>query len=89
MIDFSHANSLKQPERQKVVCSDVATQIAGGDKSIVGVMIESHLNEGNQKLGGPESLNYGQSITDACINWEDTVDCLQQLARASHKRSAR
>lgn len=86
MIDFSHANSKKQFERQMIVADDVASQIAAGDKRITGVMIESHLIEGNQKIAPRESLTYGQSITDACIGWSDTEKVLEQLALAVQKR---
>lgn len=72
MIDFSHANSSKQFQKQLVVSDDVSQQIAGGDKAIIGVMIESHLVEGNQSLESGEPLVYGKSVTDACIGWEDT-----------------
>ena len=86
MIDASHANSLKKHKNQIKVCKDIAKQIDEGNKSIKGVMIESHLKEGNQKLARLEDLTYGQSITDACINWDDTLDCLRQLADAQRKR---
>ena len=83
MIDMSHANSGKDHRQQISVCDNICTQIIEGETRIFGVMIESHLIEGNQKLGGLEPLTYGQSITDACIGWEDTVECLQKLAQAS------
>lgn len=85
MIDFSHANSSKQYQKQIDVAEDVAGQIAGGDHSIMGVMIESHLVEGNQSPDA-ESLVYGQSVTDACIGWEATEKVLQQLAEAVRSR---
>ena len=66
MIDFSHANSSKQFQKQMTVADDVAQQIAGGEKAIIGVMIESHLVEGNQNLESGEPLVYGKSVTDAC-----------------------
>ncbi|MEN1613773.1 3-deoxy-7-phosphoheptulonate synthase AroG, partial [Pseudomonas aeruginosa] len=72
MIDFSHANSSKQFKKQMDVCADVCQQIAGGEKAIIGVMVESHLVEGNQSLESGEPLAYGKSITDACIGWDDT-----------------
>ncbi|MCK5770739.1 3-deoxy-7-phosphoheptulonate synthase [Algiphilus sp.] len=78
MIDFSHANSQKQHRRQINVAQDVGAQIADGDDRIIGVMIESHLQEGRQDLGG--DLVYGQSVTDACIGWDDTVSVLRELA---------
>ncbi|TXI27369.1 MAG: 3-deoxy-7-phosphoheptulonate synthase AroG [Nitrosomonas oligotropha] len=88
MIDFSHANSHKDYRRQNDVAADVAEQIAGGSHAICGVMIESHLVEGNQKADGKkrEELVYGQSITDGCINFEATEHVLQQLANAVEKR---
>jgi len=86
MIDFSHANSSKQFQRQMVVAEDVAGQIAGGEQAIMGVMIESHLVEGNQNLESGEPLVYGKSVTDACIGWEDTETVLRQLAAAVKAR---
>jgi len=82
MIDFSHANSSKQYQRQMVVAEDVAGQISGGEDAVFGVMIESHLVEGRQDLVEGETLTYGQSITDACIGWDDTEKVLRQLADA-------
>ena len=82
MIDFSHANSSKQHRRQVIVGHDVASQIAGGDRRIIGVMIESHLVEGRQDATPGGTLTYGQSITDACIAWSDTEPLLTQLAEA-------
>lgn len=86
MIDFSHANSLKQCQRQLIVGDDVAGQIANGDHRIMGVMIESHLKAGNQKVVEGQPLVYGQSITDACLSWDDTVPLLRELAQAVQKR---
>ncbi|MFC0141245.1 3-deoxy-7-phosphoheptulonate synthase AroG [Erwinia mallotivora] len=86
MIDFSHANSSKQFQKQLTVAEDVAQQIAGGEKAIIGVMIESHLVEGNQSLESGEALVYGKSVTDACIGWEDTENVLRQLAEAVRRR---
>lgn len=81
MIDCSHANSNKQHKRQLDVINEVAKNISSGDNTVVGLMIESHINEGNQKLGSDKSaLEYGVSITDACINWEDTEKAILQLA---------
>jgi 3-deoxy-7-phosphoheptulonate synthase len=89
MIDFSHANSRKQPAKQIQVGSDVAGQIGRGDKRIVGVMIESHLVAGRQDAHPAGGLVYGQSITDACISWDDTAPLLQELAQAvAHRRQA-
>ena len=86
MIDFSHANSSKQFQRQMMVADDVAQQIASGEKGITGVMIESHLVEGNQSLESGEALVYGKSVTDACIGWDDTDKVLRQLADAVKTR---
>ena len=83
MIDCSHANSGGDFRRQPQVAADVAAQIAGGSRHILGVMLESHLVEGRQTLAGdPAALRYGQSITDGCIGWQATVDLLGQLADA-------
>jgi 3-deoxy-7-phosphoheptulonate synthase len=86
MIDFSHANSSKQFKKQMEVGTDVCQQIASGDKAITGVMIESHLVEGNQNLESGEPLVYGKSVTDACIGWEDTETILRQLSAAVKAR---
>lgn len=86
MIDFSHSNSLKQCQRQLIVGDDVALQIANGDRRIMGVMIESHLKAGQQSVIEGQSLVYGQSITDACLSWEDTLPLLENLANAVQKR---
>ena len=85
MIDASHANSQKDHNRQIAICHDIAAQLAAGEDKIMGVMIESNLVPGRQNLGG--DLVYGQSITDACIGWEDTVACLDELAAAVAKRN--
>ncbi|HSH43296.1 MAG TPA: 3-deoxy-7-phosphoheptulonate synthase AroG [Arenicellales bacterium] len=89
MIDFSHANSRKQPRRQMDVAADVMRQVAGGDNRIMGVMIESHLVEGRQDVRPDEELVYGQSITDACIGWDDTTELLNRLAESVKSRRAR
>ncbi len=86
MIDFSHANSSKQYQRQMNVSDDVSSQIAGGENAIFGVMIESHLVEGRQDLVDGIAPVYGQSITDACIGWDDTEKVLRQLAEAVETR---
>ena len=91
MIDFSHGNSAKDHRRQAAVGADVAAQLAGGTRSIVGVMIESHLVEGRQNVpsqGPPSRLTYGQSITDACLGWDATEPVLRQLAAAVLRRRA-
>jgi 3-deoxy-7-phosphoheptulonate synthase len=86
MVDCSHGNSSKQFQRQKEVAADIAGQVASGDTRIIGVMVESHLKEGRQAhvLGTP--LEYGKSITDACLGWEDSVKLLEQLATAVRSR---
>jgi 3-deoxy-7-phosphoheptulonate synthase len=86
MIDFSHANSRKKPERQAYVCQDVAHQIAHGDKRINGVMIESNIVGGRQDVKQDRELTYGQSITDACVDWDDTESMLEELAGAVRAR---
>ena len=86
MIDFSHANSGKDYKRQSIVCRDVAAQIAAGNRNIVGVMIESNLVAGAQKLVPGQPLVYGQSITDACIDWKETHALLKELAAAVRSR---
>ncbi|MDB1125815.1 3-deoxy-7-phosphoheptulonate synthase AroG [Vibrio algarum] len=86
MIDFSHANSSKQFQRQMVVAEDIAAQMANGQDAIFGVMIESHLVEGRQDLVDGNAACYGQSITDACIGWDDTEKVLRQLADAVEDR---
>lgn len=86
MIDCSHANSGKDHRRQGAVCGEVASQVAAGTASIVGLMLESNLVEGAQKLGDGHPLVYGQSITDACIGWEETDELLEQLASAARQR---
>jgi 3-deoxy-7-phosphoheptulonate synthase len=86
MIDSSHANSRKNPENQIPVCVDIAGQIGQGDSRIIGVMVESHLLCGRQDLQPGVKLNYGQSITDGCIGWDDSVKVLDGLAAAVRKR---
>ncbi|MBB6055714.1 3-deoxy-7-phosphoheptulonate synthase AroG [Tolumonas osonensis] len=86
MIDFSHANSSKQFKKQMEVCADVCGQIASGNHHIMGVMVESHLVEGRQDLVEGQELICGQSITDACIGWDDTANLLRQLAVAVKAR---
>ena len=86
MIDFSHANSSKQHRRQIDVAQDVAGQIASGDARITGVLIESHLNEGRQDIQPGQPLQYGISVTDACLSMEQTIPVLQTLAQAVRKR---
>ena len=89
MIDCSHANSSKDPGRQAEVCLDVAAQIGSGERRIAGVMIESNLVGGAQRLVGGKHLVYGQSITDACLGWDDTLKLLRELANAVRSRAAK
>lgn len=86
MIDCSHANSMKDFQRQLVVADDIAVQLECGDYRIVGVMAESHLNPGKQKLEKGKPLRYGVSITDACLGWEDSQSVLRRLAEAVVRR---
>lgn len=86
MIDFSHANCLKQYKRQLLVAEDVGAQIAQGDLRIIGVMAESHLKAGRQDVIEGQELVYGQSITDPCLGWNDTVELLTGLSEAVRKR---
>ena len=88
MIDLSHDNSGKDPERQPAVAAAVGAQIAAGDDAIVGVMLESFLVAGRQELGPAGELVYGQSITDGCIGWETTVEVLEGLAASVRDRNA-
>jgi 3-deoxy-7-phosphoheptulonate synthase len=85
MVDCSHANSSKQHEKQMVVSKDIAAQLASGSHSVFGVMVESNLQAGAQKFTpGKDSLaglEYGKSITDACIGWDDSVDVLEALSQ--------
>jgi 3-deoxy-7-phosphoheptulonate synthase len=89
MIDFSHANSRKKHEKQIEVGHDVAGQISAGNKHIMGVMIESHLKSGRQNVEAGKELVYGQSITDACIGWDDSEPLLRVLAEAVRQRRTR
>lgn len=86
MVDFSHANSSKQFSKQMEVGENVASQVSAGDTRIIGVMIESHLVEGRQDIKPGVVPVYGQSITDACLGWEDTVVLLNQLSDAVKER---
>ncbi len=86
MVDFSHANSRKEHQRQIEVGRDIASQIENGSDSVFGVMIESHLVAGRQDVIPEQPLTYGQSITDACINWEDTAALLGELSDSVAKR---
>src|SRR5690348_4753257 len=86
MIDCSHANSQKDHLRQPLVCRDVAQQIASGSRNIMGVMLESNLVAGAQSLSNKKQLVYGQSITDACMGWSETLPVLRELAEAVRSR---
>ena len=86
MIDFSHANSYKTPSRQHEACADVCAQLEGGEHRVFGVMIESHLVEGNQEVIEGQELTYGQSITDGCVGWEETEELCRGLANAIRSR---
>jgi 3-deoxy-7-phosphoheptulonate synthase len=87
MVDCSHANSLKDFNRQELVANDICEQIAHGNRDIFGLMIESFLVEGNQKIDNPDSLTFGQSVTDGCISWEKTEEVLAKLANTIANRS--
>jgi 3-deoxy-7-phosphoheptulonate synthase len=86
MIDCSHGNSRKDFRRQVEAARDVAAQIAAGEDRVFGVMVESHLKEGRQDLVPGKPLEYGKSITDACLGWEDSVTVLDVLAQAVRDR---
>jgi 3-deoxy-7-phosphoheptulonate synthase len=86
LIDASHDNSRKDPERQPLAATAIADQVAGGSRAIVGVMLESFLVAGRQDLTSPSELTYGQSITDACMDWDGTVTVLDELAAAVRAR---
>ncbi len=90
IIDCSHGNSGKDYRKQPGVAADVARQVAGGSGAICGVMLESHLVEGNQTITqGRKGLRYGQSVTDACVGWDETVQVLEGLAGAVRQRRKR
>jgi 3-deoxy-7-phosphoheptulonate synthase len=81
MVDCSHANSNKDHNLQPLVLDNVSNQILEGNKSIIGVMLESHINGGNQKLSSnADDMQYGVSVTDACIDWETTEKSLVEMA---------
>jgi len=92
MVDCSHANSSKQHEKQVEVARDIAGQVAGGSRHVFGLMVESHLNAGAQKFtpgkDDAKALEYGKSITDACLGWNDSLDVLEILSAAVLKRRA-
>ena len=89
VIDASHDNSGKVPARQIVAAAEIGEQVAAGNEAIVGIMLESFIVEGSQSSEGEGELTYGQSITDACIAWEDTVAVLDGLAEAVRERRGR
>ncbi len=89
MIDCSHANSRKDYRRQAEVASEVARQMGAGEQRIIGVMIESHLQAGRQEIVPGKELAYGQSVTDPCLGWEESVPLLDTLAEAVRKRRHR
>ena len=86
MVDMSHGNSSKQHKKQIEVCKSICDQLLSGERRITGVMIESNLVEGNQSITKKQDLVYGQSITDACLSWEDTRGCLESLSEAVIER---
>ncbi|KAJ3062308.1 3-deoxy-7-phosphoheptulonate synthase, partial [Rhizoclosmatium hyalinum] len=90
MVDASHGNSNKNHKNQMLVVQEVARQVTNGSHAIFGVMVESNINEGNQKVpaSGAKDLKYGVSITDACVNWETTVEMFDILSAAVQARRA-
>lgn len=86
VVDFSHGNCQKQHRRQLEVCEDICQQIRNGSTAIAGIMAESFLREGTQKIVGSQPLTYGQSITDPCLGWEDTERLVEKLASAVDTR---
>ncbi|MEN9491749.1 MAG: hypothetical protein RJA63_2198, partial [Pseudomonadota bacterium] len=86
MVDFSHANSRKQYKLQIDVARDVASQMAAGEERIFGIMCESNLAEGRQDAAPGKPLEYGKSVTDACIGWDDTISLLDILAEGVRQR---
>ncbi|GMF19790.1 unnamed protein product [Phytophthora lilii] len=89
MIDCSHGNSQKKHKNQVKVAANIADQLRAGDDRIVGVMLESNIEEGNQPLAPGKPLVYGKSVTDACMGWETTVEVLRDLAAAVRERRAK
>ena len=89
VIDCAHANSNKDPRRQPIVFRETVRQRTEGNAGVIGLMLESHINEGNQPMGNLADLKYGVSITDACINWESTEELLREAhAKLSQKTGA-
>ena len=89
MVDCSHANAEKKHEKQRDVSAEIARRVSAGDRNIVGLMVESHLKGGRQDLKPGRELAYGQSITDPCLSWEDSVPLLDELAGAVRQRRRR
>ncbi|MEO5661470.1 MAG: 3-deoxy-7-phosphoheptulonate synthase, partial [Polaromonas sp.] len=93
MVDCSHANSFKQHEKQLDVARDIAAQVAGGSRQVFGLMVESHLVAGAQKFTAGKddarALEYGQSITDACLGWNESLSVLETLSAAVTARRAK
>ena len=89
MVDCSHANSAKQHKNQLQVAENVAEQLRSGEQRIMGVMVESHLVEGRQDVEPGKELVFGQSITDACLGWDDSESLLENLAEAVRLRRER
>ena len=93
MVDCSHANSSKQHEKQMDVARDIAAQISSGSRNVFGLMVESHLKAGAQKFTAGKddarALEYGQSITDACLGWNDSLAMLESLSAAVEARRAK
>jgi 3-deoxy-7-phosphoheptulonate synthase len=86
VIDASHGNSGKEPDRQVTAVDEIAAQVSAGNRAIVGVMLESFIVAGRQDLGSGHPLTYGKSITDACLDWERTAVILDRLAGAVEAR---
>jgi 3-deoxy-7-phosphoheptulonate synthase len=86
MIDCSHGNSAKQHDRQPIVAQEIANAVSSGNKYIFGCMLESHLKSGKQSIDANTPLTYGQSITDACLGWDETRPVLETLAQAAQQR---
>jgi len=88
LVDCSHGNSAKDYRRQPEVAADIARQLASGSQAIAGILLESHLVAGRQDIvAGRSGLRYGQSVTDGCIGWDETVRVLDGLADAVHSRA--
>ncbi len=86
VIDFSHANCQKQHRKQLDVAKDICEQILSGKNQVAGIMAESFIKEGNQSMEDLQNLEYGKSITDPCLGWDDTETMLEMLAKAVKQR---